>query len=296
MYTSLDAEKDFKLILQSIKENGEIKVHRSLSDVESIYKEVEEREDIPRTAFNIMVIALFVRDKKNTDSDIREKINKVIDFVSLNKEKGGEIDSFFTNLYLLRTLIYLKKDRQEIMNQLNYFLKIVLSIKNKYNQPLLANKLISFYEEYKNDYDLSSLERPIANLKSVMLYLVSSDLSKNYPFFHFADMLVWSKKESFHDKVIVFLESRLASLDVYTVSSSALAYMLECMLRSGHSFDKKIYEKIKRSELSLEKYNEVIKEITPGLYLNTPNESVICLDTNAHLLFGFLNSNYDTKS
>lgn len=294
MYTSLDAEKDFRLILQNIKESGEIKVHHSLSDVDSIYKKIEAKQDIPRTTFNIMVVALYSRDNKINDS-ARKKIEHVINFIRINREQVDERDSFFTNLYLTRTLIYLKKDKQEIVDQLDFFLKIVALIKNKYNQPLLANKLISFYMEYKDVYDLSSLEKPVTNLKSVMLYLISSDLSRNLPLFHFADMLVWSKNDCFHNKIVSFFDDRANELDIYIVSSSALSYVLECLLRAGHPFDKVLYKKIKRSELSLEKYSDVIKEVTSGLYLNIPNESVICLDTNAHLLFGFLNSKYDTK-
>ncbi|MBP9866971.1 MAG: hypothetical protein KBC41_02735 [Candidatus Pacebacteria bacterium] len=289
MYSYLEAKKDCDIIFDNITESGVIKVHQSLSDIENIYKKIEEKNDIPRIAFNIMAVSMFYENNQINNLN-QKKINKVINFIYLNKEKGDKDSLFFINLYLLRSLIYLKKSKEEINRQLNFFLVTIKDIKNKYNKPLLANKLISFYEEYRYIYDLSSLDTLILNLKSVMLYLISSDLAKESEFFYFADMLCWSRGQIYESKVLFFLENNLEKKGIYNVSSSAIAYILECKLRAGYTFDKKMYTKIQKSLVSDKKFYETFKKVKQGLYLNRPGESYICLDTNAHLLIGFLYS------
>lgn len=281
-----NAREHFELLLQSIDSTGQIRVFWSLSEISEIITNTEVL-DIPRSAFNLMALSTYVAcGESSFRKDVMTKLDSAYSFIQKNKHTVDGSFRVFTELYLTQATVLLKKDRTLTQAQLEDFFVALFSIENIYSNSLLANKLIVFYEYYKTTLNLSRLERLIGNLKSAMLYLISSDRSEKYAFFHFADMVVWSKGMACHEKICKFITAKVDTSNLEHVSSSGLAYVAECFLSAGKDIPQEVIFGIDACCLTKEKNYLTTRSVPYGLYLTTRYENTVCLDTNAHVLLG----------
>lgn len=278
-------------VINNIKKNAFLKINYSLSEPEDVFKKHENENQVGREAFSLLslIISMQLSNRGSAHLPALRKCSSAILMKKNNQNLSG-VELLFFEMYLLQVDIYLNKE--DLSERLDFFLEAFKKLENVYNQPLLANKLIVFYEECKDKIDLSSTARKIANLKSVMIYLISSDLSQRYPFFYFAGMLVWSRGTACEGKVVSYIKTRKKK-EMKQTSSSGLAYVLECEARAGMKFDQETYDYIETHKLTPELSYITGRVIPYGLYLNTPYDNTVCLDTNTHLMLAFLYHEYN---
>lgn len=280
----------FRLICAQVNAEKGFSVFISLSEIPEIISRAEV-VDIPRAAFNLFALASYVSRYPDTTESGRVLVENVFTFINNQKQEHAGSSRVFIDLYLLQTALLLGYDNS-ITNQLaRDFISSITKLPNIYNNPLLANKVIIFYESHKDVLDLSALERVVGNLKSVLLYLISSNVSEGEPFFYFADMLFWTKGLACEEKVLRYVLDRIKRSDLSLVSSSGLAYVVECFARARKILPKGIISAISGCKLLKEQGYITMRSIPFGLYLNTKLENTVCLDTNAHLLLASLEQN-----